>query len=154
MVVRVRRGIRSLCVTRQRFVERALPITFEIESDIGEASRSKPACDFEGHFLGQRVRQLFAGDLHTRHVIVQTDTKLAESQLAQSRLSSLDKRETLLGDASAVGQAGGQASGSGAVPGRQSRLLREHSNLRLGEAGIEQRREDSMLGGGTMAGAE
>src|SRR5260370_41343574 len=79
--------------------------------------------------------------------------ELAENQEGQFGYTTLFRSKTLGRNLRAVGYAGSQASGGGAVPSGQTGAPREKANLGFAEAGFEKRSKNLVLRGGAVAGA-
>ncbi len=139
---------------RQGIVERALAVAFEVERDVEEAGGFEACVDGGGHVGSKGAREFLPGDFDTGEPVVETDTELTEAEVAEGGFGAVDEREALGRDFGAVGNAGGEASGRGAIPCRKVGAARKFADFGFAEADIEERREDVMLGGGTMAWAE
>src|SRR6266404_3439386 len=149
------RGMRSRAfLLRQCFVQRALAIAFEVQRDVGEAHALQGLRNRGAGFLRERAVHLFGRDFDARQLVVQSHAELPEAEFAKSRFAAFDQREALGSDFGAVGHAGGETRRGGAVPRGQAGALRELTNFRFAQAGIEQRGQHAMFFGGAMTGAK
>jgi len=143
----------GLALPGKTFVQRTLPIAFEIQRNVGKARSLQSGCDGGSHFRGHRARHLFRGDLNPRELFVQANAKLPEAQFAQGGLSALYESQLLGGYFGSVGEARGKACRGGTVPGGQAGAVRKRSNLGFTKTRVEQRSENLMIGCRAMTGA-
>src|ERR1700687_539211 len=127
------------------FVQGALAIAFEVEGDVGEPGLLEGLRDGGRHFRGERARHFFGSYFDAREFVVQSDAELLEAEIAEGGFAALDEAEALGSDFGAIGHAGGEARGGGAIPGGKSGPLGEMADFGFAQAGVEQRREDAML---------
>src|SRR5439155_18370255 len=110
--------------------------------------------EFGGHLSGEGTRHLLASDLYTRDLAVMAHPKLPESELTKSIFSTLNSNQSFSRHRPAVLDARGETRGCRFVPNAQSCLAGESPNFFLGEAGIKERRCNSVLRGCDLAGTE
>src|ERR1035437_9109453 len=137
----------------QYFVERALPVAFQIERDVLEPQALEDCRKPLRHFQRQRAFHFFAGDFDADYLAVKTYAELAEAEGLNLLFAGLHGLDVLNGDRRSVGNAGTQTGRGGTVPGGQAGQAGEFADFGLGEAGIGQRGSHPMLGGGALARA-
>lgn len=101
---------------RKSFVQRALTITFEIQSHIGEAGGFQGAGDGSGHVRRKGARHFFARDFHACEFVVESNAELPETECAECGFAAFDQREPFGRDLYSVGNARCEACGGRAVP--------------------------------------
>src|SRR5579875_1254794 len=79
--------------------------------------------------------------------------ELAEAKCSKRFFAFFDDCKALWSNFNAVCNARRQAGGSRTVPDGQIRATGEFTDVSLGQAGIEQRRQDAMVAGSPLAGA-
>src|SRR5277367_1507119 len=79
---RIPSGPRLALVPRKSLIQRALPIAFEIERDVGEACCFQASRDRSRHFERHGARHFVRGDFDAGEPVVQAYAKLAEAQVA------------------------------------------------------------------------
>jgi hypothetical protein len=131
-----------------------LAIAFEVERDVREPGLLERLRDGGGHFRGERAGHFFGRDFDAREFVVKADAELLKAEIAKGGFAALDKAEALGSYFCAVGHAGSEAGGGGAIPGGKSGALREMADFGFAQAGVEKRGEYAMPLGGAMAGAE
>src|SRR5262245_24658366 len=104
---------------RQGGVERALAVAFQVERDIKKAGFFQSGIDGRGHFGSERARQFVRGDFDARKLVMESNTKLLEAEVAEGGFGAINEGKALRSDFGAVGKARGKAGGSGAIPRRQ-----------------------------------
>jgi len=131
-----------------------LAVAFEVEGDVEEAGGFEASVDGGGHFWSEGAREFVGSDFDASEFVVKTDAELPEAEVAEGGFGAVDEGEALGRDFGAVGKARSEAGGGGAVPCGEIGAAGEFADFGFAEADVEERREDVMLGGGFVAGAE
>src|SRR5260370_37729470 len=139
---------------RQRFVQGALAITFEVQRDISEGHALESLRNRGPCFSGERAVHLFGRDFDARQLVMQPHAELPKAEIAQRRFATFNQRKTLGSDLGAVGHTRGKRRGSGAIPSGQASALREWANFRIEQTAIEQWGQHAILLAGAMTAAE
>jgi len=135
-------------------VEGALAVAFEVEGDVEEAGGFEAGVDGGGHFGSEGAREFVGGDFDAGEFIVKANAELAEAEVAEGGFGAINEGEALGSDFGAVGKARSEAGGGRAVPRGEIGAAGEFADFGFAEANVEERREDVMLGGGFVTGAE
>src|SRR3954468_4218020 len=123
----------------EAFIQAAHAVALQIDRDVCVADGLQPGEQPVADVRLDGARQLVDADLEARELIVVPHAADAESEVVQHRLGLLDHAQLLVGDFRVIRNPGGQACGRGLVPGRQTGLVRQLANLRLGQADFVER---------------
>lgn len=137
---------------RDGFVERALAVALQIERDVVEAEGFEDFDEAGGHFGLQGLREFFDSDFDANQIAMEARAELAEAEGFERLFAVFHRFDAFLGDFGAVGDAGAEAGGGGAVPGGEAGTAAEFANLGFGEAGFNEGGFDVVGFGGALAG--
>jgi hypothetical protein len=121
----------------------------KIDRDKPEAGASYGGQHFRAERIRNRPHQICGRQLDSCDIVVVANSQIAESQLPQRGLGALDLAQLGWCDRMVVGNTGGEARRSGLVGYLQAKCAREHPHCRLGDAGVGERPQDIVVGGGT-----
>jgi hypothetical protein len=74
----------------ETLIERALPVTFQVEGNIGETRSFETFGDSRSHVRSHRAGQFVEGDFNARQFVVEADAELAETEFAESSFAAFD----------------------------------------------------------------
>jgi hypothetical protein len=121
----------------------------KIDGDETEAGASYGGQHFSAERIRYRPHQICGRQLDSCDIVVVANSQIAESQLPQRGFGALDLAQLGRCDRMVVGNTGGEARRSGLVGYLQAKCAREHPHCRLGDAGVGERPQDIVVGGGT-----
>src|SRR5579863_7932001 len=100
----------------EALIERALPVTIEVEGDISETGRFQALGNSRGHFGRHRAGKFVERDFDARQIVVEAHAELTKAEFAEGGFTLFDHRKTLRSDFRSIGQARGKAGGCGTIP--------------------------------------
>jgi hypothetical protein len=121
----------------------------KIDRDEPEAGASYGGQHFSAERFRYRPHQICGRQLDSCDIVVVANSQIAESQLPQRGLGALDLAQLGRCDRIVVGNARGEARRSGLISYLQAKCARKHPHRRLGDAGVGERPQDIVVGGGT-----
>src|ERR1700733_9917509 len=126
-------------VERQNFVQRTLPVTFQIERNVLKPEPPENRRQLPRHVRIQGPRQLLRSDLDSHQFSVKSRAKLTERERLNLFLAPLHRLDVLDRHRRSIRNPGTQARGGRPVPRGQSRQPGKLPNLRLAQVRLHQR---------------
>jgi len=116
------------------FIEAAHPIPLRINQDVLVAERAEFHDDVVAHVGFEGARQLVAADFQPRNGVVMPYTADAKAEATENALGAFDHAQLHRGDFGMVGDPRRQAGGRRLIPGGQTGVPRQVSDVDLGQA--------------------
>src|SRR5579872_4515768 len=129
----------------QRFIERALPIPFQVQRDVVKSKWFENAGKAARHLRSKSPIQLLGCDLNANKVAMEPNPELRKSERANCLLADFDGLDVLRRHRRPIRNSRAKACRGWTVPCRESRATRQLPNFDFAQTGFHQGSLNLML---------